>query len=102
MPAPPVTVIYLRQQLARVRESEKRVRFVPCHGVHVLIALPLTWNLYATLWAPVRLSGGGLGAVNGFAAVESAISGSCRLTSEARSSAFSGMVVSLEVSFSVE
>lgn len=63
---------------------------IPCD--HVLIALPLTWNLYATLCAAVRLSGGGFGAVNGLSAVDSTISGSCRLTSEARSSAFSGMV----------
>jgi hypothetical protein len=68
-----------------------RVKFVPCNGVHVLIALPLTWNLYATLCAAVRLSGGGRGAVNGFSAVDSTISGNCLLTSAARSSVFPGM-----------
>lgn len=40
-------------------DGGKRVSFVPCGGVHVLIALPLTWNLYAILCAAVRFSGGG-------------------------------------------
>lgn len=59
---------------------------------HVLIALPLTWNLYCALSVAVRLSGGGLGAVNGFSAVDRTISGSWRFTREARSSGLSGIV----------
>jgi len=52
---------------------------------YVLMALPLTENLYcARCWA-VRFSGGDLGAVRGLSIVESSISGSCRLTRELRS-----------------
>jgi hypothetical protein len=64
----------------------------PCAGFHVLIALPLTWNLYWALCAVERSSGGGLGAVRGLSAVDRVISGSCRLTSAARSSVSPGIL----------
>jgi hypothetical protein len=70
---------------------------LPYAGVHVLIALPLTWNLYCALCAVERFSGGGLGAVRGLSAVDSVISGSCRLTSAARSSASPGILARLLV-----
>jgi hypothetical protein len=98
VPAPPVTKdVFVSRSFSGVRCYEKQAGCVPRGGVHVLIALPLTWNLYAALWAGVRLSGGGRGAVNGFSAVDSVISGSCRLTSEARSSDFSGMASCVDV-----
>jgi hypothetical protein len=92
VPAPPVTVDVYVSHCYVVQHYFGSVRFVPCDGVHVLIALPLTWNLYATLCAALRFSGGGRGVVNGLSAVDSTISGSCLLTSAARSSVFSGMV----------
>lgn len=61
-------------------------------GFHILIALPCTSNRNCALSAGLRLSGGGRGFVRGLSAVDKIISGSCLLTSDARSSPSPGIL----------